>query len=268
MNLGGWLLTCLRGQRGSAVREDRKHGWEAGFGLRVAKAAGGLLLALSPDGPHRDDRRAAGHRRDCGDTPGAAADHRQRDRDPAGVDLAAGRAARHRGRGELRRYLPAPLPGRPARPGRAARPAHRALRLAVPAGRRAPGRDPHRAVGGPVHLRPEHGAVHLVHGADHARQPHAVRAVLRHHGGALAGADDRDRGGRAGAVADRARVAAQAVPRELARAAAVGRRGRRRRRGHRRRARGQGVRPGAAGAGAAGRGEREPVRVPAAHDPA
>ena len=67
---------------------------------------------------------------------------------------------------------------------------------------------------------------------------------------------------------DRARVAAQAVPGELARAAAVGRCGRHRRRGHRRRARGQGLRPGGAGAGTAGRGEREPVRVPAAHDQA
>ena len=234
----------------------------------MAATAGGLLLALSPDGARRAGGRARRDRRDRGDTPGAAADHRQRDRDPPGVHLAAGRTARPRGRGELRRHLPAPLPWRPALPRRPARPAHRALRRAVPAGRRAPGRDPHRAAGRPVHLRPEHGAGHPVHGAGHARQPRAVRADPRHHGGPVTGAHPRHRRGHARAVDHRARVAAQVVPGELGRAAAV-RRGRRGGgRGHRRGAGSQGVRPGGAGAGAAGGGEREAVRVPAADDPA
>src|SRR5208282_867285 len=106
MNLWGWLLTCLRGQRGNAVREDRAHGWDEGLGKRVATAAGGLLLALSPDGVDLAGRRAGGKRRDRLDTASAAADHRQRDRDPQAVDLAAGRIARHRGCGQLRRHLP------------------------------------------------------------------------------------------------------------------------------------------------------------------
>ena len=126
---------------------------------------------------------------------------------------------------------------------------------AVPAGRHAPGRDPHRAAGRPVHLRPEHGAGHPVHGAGHARQPRAVRADPRHHGGAVPGAHPRHRRGRARAVHHRDRVAAQAVPGELGRAAAVRRGGRGGGRGHRRGAGGQGVRPGGAGTGAAG-GER------------
>src|SRR6266566_6300449 len=97
---------------GNTVKEDRAHDWDEDLRRPVATTAGGVLLALSPDGPGLDGRRAGGDRRDRGDTAGAAADHRQRDPYPPAIHLAAGRATRPRGRGELRRHLPAPLPGR------------------------------------------------------------------------------------------------------------------------------------------------------------
>ena len=75
-----------------------------------------------------------------------------------------------RGRPQLRRRLPAPLPRRPAVPRRAARPAHRAVRLADQAGRRPPGPAAHRADRQPVHLRPEHDPEPAQHDADADRQ--------------------------------------------------------------------------------------------------
>ena len=65
------------------------------------------------------------------------------------------------------------------------------------------------------------------------------------------------------ALADRDRLAQDALPRQLARAAGGRRGGRHRRRVHRRRPRGQGLRPGRPGDGAAGGTEQDPVRLPA-----
>ncbi len=243
MNRRAGLLVLLRGRAarwgGSTVSEDREHDGREGAGIRVAAAAGRVQLALPPQRGDRAGRRAAGRAGHGRDPAGAAADHRRRHRDAPGVDLAAGRAAAGRGRGELHRHLPAPVPRWPGVAGRPARPADRAVRLAVPAGRRAPGRDPHRAAGRPVHLRPEHGAGHHVHGPGHAREHRAVRGFPGHHGRPVPRAHPGDGRGGARAVDDRARVPAQAVPRELGRAAAVRRGGRPGRRGHRRRARGQ-----------------------------
>src|SRR2546430_10130464 len=54
----------------------------------------------------------------------------------------------------------------------------RTVRLAVPAGRRAPGRDAHRAAGRAGHHRPEHGARSEEHTSELQSQSNLVCRLL------------------------------------------------------------------------------------------